>query len=354
MSFNILVLTRYARTGASSRLRFYQFIDDIKRNNKGVRFIEKPLFDDNYVDSLLVDKNMTISIFYAYMRRFFILLSARKYQCIWVEKEVFPFFPSIFEFILKKLKIKVVVDYDDATFHSYEYSSSPLVRYLLSSKIDKVMSYASCVICGNPYLADRALRNNNLVEMIPTVVNLNHYNILDNDKQEELFTVGWIGSPSTQKYILEIKASLIKFCRERKSKIVLVGAKKNILSHFPGDINVELREWTEDSEVGNIASFDVGIMPLTNGNWEKGKCGYKLIQYLACGIPALGSDVGVNREILENTKGGIIVNDWYKDLLYVHDNPEIRESLSASALKNLPNTYSMQKYSDKIYSILRY
>lgn len=342
MTKRILVLTRYSRMGASSRLRTLQYLPLLEE--QGFELTVKNLFDDNYLDKLYNNQGRSKSdIFKLYLKRFLTLFTAKSYDVIWIEKEIFPYMPAFAEQIFSLMNIKYIVDYDDAVFHNYDLSKNKLVRFLLSNKIDKVMKSSTYVLAGNSYLAeyakDAGAKN---IQLIPTVVDPIKYQKRQNSSTDVL-TIGWIGSPSTQKYVVEILPELQKTYEYRSFRLVLVGASQDIVNDLPG-LDVEVYDWDEKTEADLISLMDIGIMPLHDGPWEKGKCGYKLIQYMACGIPVVASDIGVNREIIENKTCGILAtkrSDWSNALVSLLGSGELREKYGEEGRASVEQKYSL-------------
>ncbi|WNP28407.1 glycosyltransferase family 4 protein [Moraxella sp. DOX410] len=124
--------------------------------------------------------------------------------------------------------------------------------------------------------------------------------------------MSWIGSPSTVKYLETIKEPLQQLAKKIEYKLRVIGAEFNL-----PDVQVEGLPWSEATEVENIANADIGIMPLLDSPWERGKCGYKLIQYMACSLPVIASPIGVNNEIVEDGINGYLANNalqWLEQL----------------------------------------
>ena len=352
LPLKILLLTKYNQRGASSRLRTLQYIPYLKSH--GVSVTASNFFDDEYLREFhLNSKRSIIRVLKSYIKRLFVFLTFFKYDLIWIEKEIFPYFPSFFERFLKFVGKTYVVDYDDAIFHNYDLSRNFVLKNLLSKKIFSVMKYADCVISGNKYIVDYAKRAGaSKIELIPTVVDNSKYD------QKKFFlhkppTIGWIGSRSTQKYLLNIQEVLNSICKMYGARLLLVGATSEIASRFT-DLNVDIVPWKEEEESRLIRLMDIGIMPLSNGPWEKGKCGYKLIQYMASGVPTIASSVGANIDIIRNSNCGFLVDsndEWKNALMNLLDNREQCIRLGNAGRLAVENIYSSSVQAPKIKKI---
>ncbi|CAA0080637.1 Uncharacterised protein [BD1-7 clade bacterium] len=341
--------------GASSRLRSLQYVPKLVMD--GCTVDVYPLFDDQYLQQLYsVRGRSKLSVFRLYIARLKQLFGIRKYDVIWIEYELFPYAPAFFEALLRIFRIPFFVDYDDAVFHNYDLSSNSVVRVLLGTKIDKVMSRARCVIVGNDYLKKRAeIAGARHVEIIPTVVDTQRYSVAIDEKIDRELVVGWIGSPSTQKYVVSLKGVLKEFCIEGRARLVLVGASEEVLSDLSG-INASIEQWTEDSEVDLVGGFDIGIMPLKDGPWEKGKCGYKLIQYMASGKPVIASPVGVNTEIVEKNACGFLADsseEWVHALRVLLIDAEQRKQFGLNGRRAVEQHYSLQAQAPRLIRIFK-
>lgn len=351
----ILVFTKYSRKGASSRLRTLQYLPYLEQ--LGFEFTVQNLFNDFYLETLYSGRKRSIfNIINCYTRRLITLLTINNYDLIWIEKELFPYIPFPIEKLLSKLGYKYLVDYDDAIFHNYDLSNNRLVKLLLSNKIDKVMKYSTCVVAGNSYLAQRAENANaKNIHSIPTVVDYIKYKT-GQKPQNGVLIIGWIGSPSTQKYLLQLKHVFNKIFENNKNiRLLLVGAHPSIPEQM-GDIPVEVVEWDESTEVKNIKDMDIGIMPLIDGPWEKGKCGYKLIQYMACGIPVVASPVGVNIEIIKESNSGFLADkdsEWIEHLSDLINSHKLRTSMGNDGQLAVKNRYSLQSQSAYLAKVLK-
>lgn len=348
---HILALTRYERLGSSSRVRFYQYFPYLKAHD--VEILSRPFFSDDYVRSLYAGRRTSLrNLLWAYGRRLMVLARSSSFDLLWIEKELLPLFPAGFEALLRLFKIPYVVDYDDAVFHRYDMHSNILIRVFLKHKIDRVMHHAALVIAGNRYLADRAMvASAHKVELLPSVVDVSRYAIKQHTI-ERAFEVGWIGSPVTVPNLDLIRDALNMFHRDAKFRIVLIGAGD--ANPFP-DIPTTRLRWSEESELTIGQKFDIGVMPLIDGPFERGKCGYKLIQYMAGGIPVIASPVGVNRQIVEPNINGYLAEsaeDWLAALRELINNPQKRSEMGMAGRQKAEQMYNLRVTAPRLMSLL--
>jgi glycosyltransferase involved in cell wall biosynthesis len=340
--------------GASSRLRSLQYLPALAE--AGIEVTVNSLFDDAYLRELYASgRRSRLRSLMSYLKRLFAFLTVFRYDVVWIEKEVFPYLPAFAERLLTLLGKPYVVDYDDAVFHNYDRSGNWFIRTLLGKKIDVIMRNANCVIAGNEYLALRARKAcAPYIEIIPTVVDYERY-VCGKREESQKPIIGWIGSPSTQRYVVDIRDALRKACNETGAQLLLVGATESVLEQLPG-IEVEVAEWTEESEADLISRMDVGIMPLEDGPWEKGKCGYKLIQYMASGVPVVASPVGVNVEIVNENRCGQLaelVSDWAEVLINILSSRSLQSKLGSAGREVVGQKYSLQVQAPVLVAILR-
>ncbi|GAU07625.1 glycosyltransferase family 4 protein [Desulfoplanes formicivorans] len=347
----VLLLSRYGPLGASSRVRFLQYLPYFE--SQGIEVRVKPLLSDAYVKALYNGCFCLHEVLQGYTTRILAMLTARYFDVVIIEKELFPFMPAIAERILKFTRVPYVVDYDDALFHRYDCHPNHWVRRLLGKKIDTVMRHAKCVIAGNQYLADRAKKAGApKVEIIPTVVDTDRYQPRPRSNPNEL-TVGWIGTPKTSRYLQPLLPVFASLKQKFSVRFVAVGANHEDFEGTP----VDVWPWSEDSEVASVQQFDIGIMPLVDSPWERGKCGYKLIQYMACGLPVVASPVGVNREIVKDGENGFLadsVDDWAEALTTIlKANLSQIKNFGNKGRKLVVNRYSLQAQASRFCAVVK-
>jgi glycosyltransferase involved in cell wall biosynthesis len=333
----VLYLTKYSRNGASSRLRSYQYFPLLEK--EGIQVTVSPFFDEEYLELLYAKKSISkFKIASFYLNRLKKIALIYKYDKVIIEKELFPYFFSWFEQLLYIFNIKYIVDYDDAIFHNYDLHPNKIIRFLLKNKIGNVMKYSNHVIAGNDYLASKAkLSGAKRITILPTVIDLELYDIKIENKNNKII-IGWIGSPTTYKYIENIIPYLKKIVQKYDIELQIVGAKKEpSIEEF-----IKFIPWKEETEVSLIANFDIGIMPLENSPWELGKCAYKIIQYMGCDIPVVASSVGMNKEVIKNGENGFLVTtekEWIEALSQLIEDKKLRISLGQNGKITVENNY---------------
>lgn len=347
----LLSFPKYTRAGASSRYRSYQYLQAIQA--AGFDVSTWPLFNDDYLTKKYVTGRFSLAgVFYAYARRIWKVLTVRADSIVVIEYELLPYCPALLERWLAWRNCIMLVDYDDAIFHQYDAHRNSWVRSLLSRKISKVMELSKTVVAGNAYLANYARSAGaKRVEVIPTVIDLARYRIKEEVSNSPVFTIGWIGSPSTARYLEAIAPALAQICKDSLTRVCLVGSGH---IHLPG-VPLEVINWRDDSEVDEICNFDVGIMPLPDEPWARGKCGFKLIQYMACGLPVVASPIGVNSEIVANGVNGYLANttgEWVQALKTLQQDAGLRHKMGAAGRQKVENKYCLAVTAPKFIEIL--
>lgn len=349
---NILALTKYDRYGASSRLRFYQYRDAFL--SAGHQLDISPLFTREYLEQKYASRVNWALVLSCYWKHLRSALQQSNYHAVWVEKELFPYMPLFVEKPFIRASTKLVLDYDDAIFHNYDMHSSFWVQTILAQKLDRLMARADVVVGGNTYLCQRAEQAGcHQVEQIPTVVDMQRYKLDGSHQQPEKQSkpiVGWIGSPATAHYLKLLAQPLQQLAKECQFSALAIGARKEQLEGLLFDS----LGWSEETETELIASLDIGLMPLENTPWEQGKCGYKLIQYMASGLPVIASNVGANKDIVKHGVNGYLVNsesEWLDSLRKLALDPVLRKKMGMAGRRMVEETYSLQAQSGRLIEL---
>lgn len=332
-------------------MRSYQYIPFLEEN--GFDVTVSPFLGTFYLEQLYSGKKINKALVLKYyVRRFFSLFTLFKYDVIIIEKELFPYLPAFIEQILSFLNVKYIVDYDDAIFHLYDQTPNKYLRKILGDKIDIVMRNSSMVICGNEYLAARAKKSGaKRVEKLPTVIDLSRYKIKNNYKDSSV-VIGWIGTPATLIFVKPIEEALVEVLNTLNVNIEFVGGVPGIFKEHP---KISYVDWTENTEINSISNFDIGIMPILDDDWAKGKCAYKLIQYMGCNLPVVGSYKGMNIEVIDENENGYLASthkEWVDALTKLVKDKELRVRLGSNGREKVAQKYTLEIASNELLTLI--
>ena len=352
MTIRVTAFTKYDSQAASTRQRLLQYIPALEA--AGIAVDHRPLFDNDYMASLAEGSRYPRArVAKAYARRLGQLISSPLGDVIWIYAELFPWLPAPFERLSVRRGLPIVYDFDDAFFHNYDDHSKPWVRALLRGKLDPLIRAAKACTCGNRYLQEYAARlcPNSIV--LPTVVDTDVYKPNAANRIDRI-VIGWIGSPSTWNYVRPLFPLFANLAKERGIIFRAIGAGRAAdADRFAG---LELVEWSEKSEVAELQRFDIGIMPVPDDPWARGKSGYKLIQYMACGLPVVASPVGVNEEIVGEGENGFLAtseSDWRSALERLIDDGELRSRMGSAGRERAAKNYSLAAYAPCVVEVIR-
>lgn len=345
----ILILTRYGSLGASSRMRFFQYLPWLESASWICDIA--PFFNDAKLEARYRKGSYGfLAVLRAYFKRIGRLSDRHSYDLVWIEKEALPWFPVTIERWLLR-GVPYVLDFDDAVFHNYDRHRLSAVRSLLGRRLDLLMADSSLVVAGNDYLAERAVdAGARWVEKLPTVIELSRYSIAEAELAS-MPRIVWIGSPTTVRYLTGLQKALAALAARVSFTLRVIGGGP---ISMPG-LNLEIVDWSADTEVSAIAGCDVGIMPLEDSPWERGKCAYKLIQYMACGLPTVSSPVGANLDVVIEGETGYFAEDednWINRLEYLLRNPDVRKRLGTNGRERVEAEYCVERNAPKLIEFL--
>lgn len=352
----ILMLTRYGRLGASSRVRFLQYLPYLAEAEMQVT-VQPLLSDDMLRLRYAQGRYPLVALMRAYWQRCRALMRCTDFDLVWIEKEALSWWPLWLESLLLRHAV-YALDYDDAVFLSYEMHRRAWIRHWFGGRLGKLMARAALVVAGNDYLANYAHRNGApRVAVVPTVLDLTRYPSPAGGVGPKPVRTGpprivWIGSPATVHY-LHLLAAPLRMLAQRASFVLRIIGGGAI--QMPG-VPMEVVSWSEESEVDAIAACDVGVMPLLDSPWERGKCGYKLIQYMACGLPVVASNVGVNPQIVQNDVNGFIASsddEWIVALQRLLGDHALRVRLGLAGRQRVERDYCVQQTGPRVVALLR-
>ena len=343
----LLGLALYGPLAASHRYRFGQFAPGLA--SIGIDLQIRHLLGDNYLHARFNGQALPIkSMIKDGMNRFKDLCYQGDFDAVMLQCELMPLMPGWLEQAL--IRKPYIYDFDDAFYLKYRTGKMNWAKPLLGSKFDTVMSGAAAVTAGNYALANYASRFNGNTHYLPTVVDTDRYLPMKGTRDSAVFTVGWIGSPSTAPYLQELIKPLSDLGKEGAVRLIVIGGKAPKIPN----VSIVEHEWHEHTELDLINAFDVGVMPLLDDDWARGKCAFKLIQYMACAVPVIASPVGANVDVVNNESGLLASNakEWLEAFRLIRDKPSMRNNMGEAGRARVVQHYSLQQNLPKLAGVI--
>ena len=276
-----------------------------------------------------------------------VIFLVHKYDFVLVHREASPIGPPIFEWIVTKIwRKKLVFDFDDAIWMPAISEQNKIANSIKCFwKTKWICKWAYKVAAGNNYLANYASQFNANVTILPTSVDTqNRYRTLVNQSILKP-AIGWTGSHSTMKYLDLIIPVLKQLEKEKEFDFYVISNKEPKFELQ----SLKFIKWTEEKEIEDLSKINIGLMPLESDRWSEGKCGFKIIQYLALGIPALATPVGVNKNIIDDHINGFLCHDqdsWYNSISLLLEQEHLRNQMAKKGREKIVRKFSIQANAD--------
>lgn len=340
----------------SQRFRFEQYFDFFRQHGFEYDFSYLISEKDDAIFYQPGNLHNKLYIFFkSAFKRWKNINQSSVYDIIFIQREAFMTGSTFFENQFKKSKAKIVFDFDDAIWHFDISEANKKFGWLKDpSKTAKIISMSDLVIAGNKYLADYARHHNDNVVVIPTTIDTDEYKMVSAKPSGKPICIGWSGSITTIKHF----EYALPFLKKLKSKF-----GNHICFKVIGDENYSNRElgvqgikWNLNTEIEDLSEIDIGIMPLPDDEWAKGKCGLKGLQYMALEIPSVMSPVGVNTEIISDGINGFLAkdeNEWVEKISLLIENPELRKKMGAEARKTVEERYSVNSQKERYLELFK-
>jgi glycosyltransferase involved in cell wall biosynthesis len=341
--FRVLAFTVKPRESADTRYRILQYCEVAARD--GIRIEHRSLLGPRYFRWQLENVQLFLRlVLYPVLlgiRLWQVLFLAPQYDAIWISREMAPLGPPMLERLLVWRNKRVILDVDDA-LHISDKESSRLIPRLLRDrgKFSRLAASYASVVCGNEYLAEFYRQHAAKVQIIPTVVNVSRY-----AKVVPIGTrtirIGWIGTPLNRHHLELLLPALSALARERHFELVVVGLDAPLNWKLP---SIRHLKWNLAEEFDFFAHFDIGIMPLLDSPFARGKCAFKLVQYMAAGLPVVASPVGANCEVVKPGCNGYLADtqeDWHAALRTLVDDHRLRRRMGEQGRQVAREYYSV-------------
>ena len=340
-------------TSPSQRYRLEQWEPHLRE--RGVEITYAP-FEDQELHGLLYQPGLMSKklqgVMRGFARRFSLLGKANDYDLVYILREAALLGPPLFERLIQR-RVPIVFDFDDAIFVSYRSPSNGYLSYLkFASKTRTICRFASHVMVGNPYLAEYARQVNDSVTVIPTTIDTERYRAPSRQGKAGPIVIGWTGSHSTVQHLDTLRGALKKLAEKEPFRLRVIGTP----SYECAPVQVDALSWHADTEVEDLSPIDIGVMPLPEDRWSKGKCGLKALQFMSLGIPTVCSPVGVNTDIIQDDENGFIAateDEWVDKLSRLMRSAELRRRLGEAGRATVEEKYSAITQSSRVYEVFK-
>lgn len=348
MNKKVLFLPQASELAPASGFRIYQYLPYLKNYN--IDFDVKPSITKEKHDFVYGNqKNIftkTLSYTNALLYRRKHLSDFLKYDCIFFQKETFPYMYPLAERATAKKHHNTVFDFDDAIFLKYRHTGF----------FKNMLPLFKTVIVGNEYLYNYAVKHNKNTVIIPTTIDTSKYKKTLN-RNRNTINIGWSGSSTTNIYLNQIN-NVLKYLFSKYDNL-----KLTVISNSFENINLSLPEekinfvkWNYDSTVKDLENLDVGLMPLPINRWSEGKCALKLLQYMSLNIPAICSPTQANAEVITDGENGFTASnekEWIEKIEALINNQDIYESIAKKARATVKQNYSTEVWLPKFTEIIQ-
>lgn len=346
---NILFVVPYPVGKApSQRFRFEQYLPLLVQRGYSYRIVP---FIDERTWSILYKPGQTLrkvgGIANGFVRRLVLLFDVPRYDYIFIHREAAPIGPPLLEWILTKmLRKRVIYDFDDAIWIPNTSEANRIVAgFKFHHKVDSICQWAYRNSCGNSYLAAYARQFNPDTVVNPTTIDtVNLHNRVRDQNAPGRLIIGWTGTHSTMKYLDPVLPVLARLEAEGIDFEFRIISNQEPLLKLPLQ-SLRFLPWCKETEIQDLLSFHFGLMPLEDDPWAQGKCAFKALQYMALGMPAVVSSIGMNTEVVQNGYNGFVCrtsDDWYGALRQLIVDAPLRTSFGLAARRTVEEQYSVQ------------
>ncbi len=349
----ILILAPYPQGQApSQRFRFEQYLVFLGQNGiqyDYVPFLDEPTWAILHKPGRFFSKAW--GIVRAFVKRFFLMFRLARYDYVFIHREASHIGLPVFEFLIWLSGKKIIYDFDDAVWlPNYSEHNAAFHWLKMYGKVRWSMRWAYKIAAGNDYLAQFASQYNKNVCILPTTIDTENHHCLIKGHHSETPIVGWTGTLTTMRYLDGLIPTLQRLGQDFDFKILII-SNQSPKFELKGLI---FQPWRKEQEIEDLLKMDVGLMPLEDDIWAKGKCGFKALQYMALGIPPIVSPVGVNTQIVRHGYNGFVCSNeqqWYQALQQLLTEPKLRSQMGENARQTVIDNYSVLSQKEKFLSL---
>jgi len=351
----ILFIVPYPVEAASTRYRVDQYLPFLRMH--GIEPTISRFIDSDEFFRMLYSSGHTLQkITYflsGILRRIRDLRHIYKFDVIFIQKEALPLGPAIFEWLVSLLQCPIIFDFDDAIYLPHSSTANRWISWIKHPrKVATIIQHSTHVIVGNQNLRQYVLQFHQRVTIIPTSINTDYYTVRrKRQSNTSPLTIGWVGSGTTVDYLHQLDEVFLSLAQHYKFRLCVIGGEYQL----PG-IDVVCCPWKLENEISDLHRFDIGIMPLPDNEWTRGKGGFKALQYMGVGVPTVASTVGINTEIISNGINGFLATstqEWIKYLSMLLEDASLRQRLGLAGRRTVEERYSVKVNAPKLLNVLQ-
>lgn len=351
----VLFLTYSDEEGACARYRAYQFFPYLR--SRGMVVEARPFYSPAHYRLLMAGRGEFRQVPHmigATLRRTLHVLRSRRADVVVFQREAVPLGPVILESLARRLGAGTIFDLDDATFvHNPDSTSWLRTRLRNPNRVSKVIASVDAVCAGNEFIGDYARRFNDTVEVIPGAEDMRRFDVEPLRHAPDRFVVGWIGSRSTEAYLNLLKPALTRLAEKIPNlSFVVIGGGAFAC---PG-VDVVHLPWRLEDEVARVRGFDIGVMPLSDDEWSRGKCGGKGRMYMAAGVVSAVTPIGYNVELIEDGETGVLIHSpeqWFDRIYDLYLHPQKRRAIAQRGRAHVQDQLSVDVLAPRLESLIR-
>jgi glycosyltransferase involved in cell wall biosynthesis len=358
MAKQVLFLVSTSCEQASTRYRVLQYIPAL--HAAGFSATVSPFLSPEQERRLYdtgISPQKALDILVAGFKRLGTALRARSFDFVVIGREAMLYGPPFLEWWIRRIfRLPIIFDYDDAVYIPYVSPTyGKAVQWIKCPwKIDRIIRMSAHVLAASPLLVEHARELNACVTFMPTVVDVRQYqDVQPWPRPDTKPVIGWIGSHSTAQYLKLVAPAMQEAARRYSFVFRVIGAREKI--EIPG-VDVENRAWVLADEIRNFRSLDIGLYPLFDDAWARGKAAFKAIQYLAAGVPCVSSYVGMTRDIIQHGVTGLIARDteeWVANIEALLKDSSLGKRLAVSGLEHIRRQYSLDAHAPRMVEVFR-
>lgn len=358
----ILVITQFSALGGSSRIQVIQFFPFFTR--AGISYTHHAVYTDRFfrIQNGLIKKsslakkiNFVAGMLAGFVKKAGYVFAAGRYDAVLIQREVFP---RSWYWFMRKMNSRIIYEIEDAIFEMNPFWRRLGGLYEIALRYQarmckNMMRHAARVIVENEYLAVEARKHNSYVSLLTAPINTVFFTP-DSPRVGREVIIGWIGSPGTSDMLKNLESVFAAISRRHPEM------RLKVIGTVPGfemaGIRLIKKEWRAEDELADLRSFDIGVMPLDDAPFNRGRLGYKMIQYMAVGIPIVASDIGLNRTVVRNGGNGFLAGsneEWVEQLSLLIASPDLRRRLGAAGRRMASERFSLARQAECLVGIVR-